>query len=316
MLARSVKMRLASAGKTLYLLCALLLCQLAYAVPLAQLDLNQPVIDQAGVLNASEEQQIGQKIRDWYQSGLMQAAVVIVDNTNGQDIFDYGMTITDKWKLGDKKIDNGLLVLVAIDNHQYHIFTGYGLEGALPDISVKRIERNQLVPAFRRNDYAGGIENTLDAIATQLQADPETRANMISADKHHASDDGAIPLIAAPIAIICFLITALLSIFIGREKSTFVGAILCFIGLLALSGLAFMLVLILSFMFFVFCNVIIGIISSILHGGGGGGPGGFGGGGFTSGGFGGGSFGGGSFGGGGFSGGGGGFGGGGAGGSW
>lgn len=100
----------------------------AQAVVPERLTLNAPVIDQAGLLTSSENTQLSAMIRHWHQQGLMQAAVVIVDSTDGMAPFDYAMSLAERWKLGSKQQDNGLLFLIAVGDRTYFILPGYGLE--------------------------------------------------------------------------------------------------------------------------------------------------------------------------------------------
>lgn len=143
-----------------------------------QLILNTPVIDQANILSSEEKQKLTQEIKAIYQQGLAQIAVVFVSTTHEQPIFDYSMQIADKWKLGKKGVDNGLLIVVAVNDRNMYILTGYGLEGVLPDVIVKRIIRDTITPYFQQNDYAGGISAGIAEINKRLTTDPTVLAEM------------------------------------------------------------------------------------------------------------------------------------------
>lgn len=163
----------------LFLLFSLALPSLA--IPASKLVLNQPVIDQAQMLSPAEEAALSAKLKNWHQQKLMQAAVVLVNETDGAPIFDYAMAIADRWQLGDKDADNGLLLVIDKNKRDYFVLTGDGLEGALPDILVKKIGREKLVPAFRQGRFSVGIEQSLQAFAEQLGADPESQQRVIQA---------------------------------------------------------------------------------------------------------------------------------------
>ncbi len=135
--------------------------------------LNEPVIDQANLLTATEKQAISQKILNLYQQGKAQIGVIIVPTTGQEDIFDFSMRVAEQWQLGSAKQDNGLLMAIAVNDHRMQILTGYGLEGVLPDIVVSRIIRNQITPYFKQNQYAQGIEAGLNEIERILNLDPE-----------------------------------------------------------------------------------------------------------------------------------------------
>ncbi len=143
------------------------------STPVKQLLLNQPVIDQANLLTIDKKQALVTILRSWYEENLVQAAIVIVPTTGNEPIFDYGMQIAERWQLGSKKHDDGLLILVAVNDRKMHIFTGYGLEGILPDVVLKRIIREDITPQFKRGDYFAGLQAGLVVIQERLTADPD-----------------------------------------------------------------------------------------------------------------------------------------------
>ncbi|QHG08559.1 TPM domain-containing protein [Moraxella osloensis] len=278
-----------------------------------KLILNNPVIDEAKILSASDKQAIETKLRSLNDRGLAQAAVVIVPTTNGEDIFDYSMKVADRWKLGKKDTDQGLLMVVAVNDRKMYILTGYGLEGTIPDAVAKRIISDDITPRFKQGDYAGGITAGINRIEERLTTDPailkQADANRVNTNANsnaQSNQEGGIPLIF--LGFFGFVAGMILTSILGR----FFGSIATAGGIVTLGtifGAGLLGSMFVAFIVFLF----------LLFRGGGGGRGGRGGGGVVflpGGGFGGGGFGGGGFGGGGFSGGGGGFGGGGAGGDW
>ncbi len=272
-----------------------------------KLILNNPVIDEAKILSASDKQAIETKLRSLNDRGLAQAAVVIVPTTNGEDIFDYSMKVADRWKLGKKDTDQGLLMVVAVNDRKMYILTGYGLEGTLPDAVAKRIISDDITPRFKQGDYAGGITAGINRIEERLTTDPailkQADANRVNTNANsnaQSNQEGGIPLIF--LGFFGFVVGMILTSILGR----FFGSIATAGGIVTLGtifGAGLLGSMFVAFIVFLF----------LLFRGGGGGRGGRGGGGVVflpGGGFGGG------FGGGGFGGGGGGFGGGGAGGDW
>lgn len=281
----------------------------AASVDADKLILNEPVVDQANILNPQQKQRLEAQLRNIYQQGLAQAAVVIVPTTNGLPIFDYALQVANKWELGDKDIDDGLLIVVAVNDRNMYILTGYGLEGVLPDAAVNRIIREDITPLFKQNDYGAGILAGVSALETRLNADPEVLARADAQAAERTAQQGSDEV---PTPIFLFIMAMIFGKFITSIFGRVFGSLLTaggfFAGSLALGGGFFMTVIMAIFIW----------MFLIARGSGGGGRGGRGGGGgliFLPG-FGGGSGGGGGFGGGGFGGGGGGFGGGGAGGSW
>lgn len=144
-------------------------------------DLNSPVIDQANLLTTSERENLTQQILSVYQAGRAQIGVIILPSTGQEPIFDYATRAFSQWKLGNAKTDNGLLIVVAVNDHRIQILTGYGLEGVLPDVVLKRIIDEQITPQFKQNHYAQGLSTGLQKIDSILQLDPEVAKN--SADQ-------------------------------------------------------------------------------------------------------------------------------------
>lgn len=135
--------------------------------------LNAPVIDQANILSAQDKQSLSDQILKLHQQGKAQIGVIIVPTTGQEVIFDYAMRVAEQWQLGTAKRDNGLLMVIAINDRKMQILTGYGLEGVLPDIVAGQIIRNQITPYFKQAEYAQGIQAGLNEIERILNLDPE-----------------------------------------------------------------------------------------------------------------------------------------------
>ena len=283
----------------------------ATGVDADKLILNSPVVDQANILNPQQKQRLEAQLQGIYRKGLAQAAIVIVPTTGGVPIFDYSLQAAEKWQLGEADTDDGLLILVAVNDRDMYIQSGYGLEGVLPDAALNRIIREDITPYFKQNDYGAGLLAGLDKIEQRLTADPEILARADAQAEARRAEQGSDEV---PSPIFLFLMAMIFGSFITNIFGRVLGSILTaggfFAGSLALGGGFFMTIIMAIFIW----------LFLISRGSGGGGRGGRGGGGgmiFLPGlGGGSGGFGGGGFGGGGFGGGGGGFGGGGAGGSW
>lgn len=266
------------------------------------ISLNRPVVDMAQALSSDEIAQLEQRLRTLHESGKAQAAVVIVPTTGDVPIFDYAVSIAKRWQLGSAKDDEGLLMVIAINDRKIYTLTGYGLEGVLPDAILKRITREYIRPAFQKGNYAQGINAGFDQIIGRLNSDPETlaRADQIQ-EEQDTTEDEEVPIIA--LLVFGVVVGNIMNSLFGRVAGATINSI--FFAVMGwLFGLGLVGTLIIAvILWFV---VLLGLV-----------PRGFGGG-FSSGDFGGGSdSSGGGFGsGGGYSGGGGGFGGGGAGDSW
>jgi uncharacterized protein len=99
-----------------------------------------------------------------------QVAVVTIHTLNGEDAADYANQLEDKWKMGRKGSDRGVLVLLAVDDHKRRIDVGYGLEGILPDGKVGDIGR-EMVPQLRANDFDGAVTQAVGEMAQVIAAD-------------------------------------------------------------------------------------------------------------------------------------------------
>jgi uncharacterized protein len=100
-----------------------------------------------------------------------QIAVVIISSLNGNDVADFNVKLFRAWGVGNKKNNNGVVLLIAKDDHRLNITTGYGVEGALPDITCKEIIDGIIVPKFKGNDYYHGIDEGTTAIMQAVKGE-------------------------------------------------------------------------------------------------------------------------------------------------
>lgn len=128
--------------------------------------LRAHVMDDSGTLTAAEVAALEQELASFEQKHGTQIAVLLVPSTAPEDIADYTQRVAEAWKLGRARVGDGLLLVVAVQDRRVRIAPYKALEGAVPDVLAKRIIDQQIVPAFRRGDYAGGLRGAL----TQLQA--------------------------------------------------------------------------------------------------------------------------------------------------
>ena len=159
---------------TVFLACTLFIVSAAcvgYAVEIPAIPPN-PVVDLAGIIDNNVETKINLYLRELERKTTAQIAVLTINSLEGQAIEAFAINIAhDKWKLGQKGKDNGLLLLVAKNDRKYRIEIGYGLEGILPDSLVGSIGRQYLVPYFRKGDYSRGIYTTAVVLANDIASD-------------------------------------------------------------------------------------------------------------------------------------------------
>lgn len=119
--------------------------------------LQGPVMDQVGVLPESFKKELSQLLFDFNNRGKAQIQILIIDSLKDEAIESVSIKIADKWQLGEKKKDNGILFLISMKEHRMRIEVGRGLEGAIPDVYAKRIISDQVLPLFRQRKYADGV---------------------------------------------------------------------------------------------------------------------------------------------------------------
>lgn len=164
--------------KSLYFLTLLVLfCTISLDRVFAQNIPERPtpprlVNDFAGMLKAEEVSMLEQKLVIFNDSTSTQIAIVIVPSLEGYDKADYAQRLAEKWGIGQKGLNNGVLLLIkpktGNSDGQVQIAPGYGLEGAIPDITCAEIIDREILPAFRNGDYYGGLNkatNTLISLA-------------------------------------------------------------------------------------------------------------------------------------------------------
>ena len=114
-----------------------------------------------------------------------QIAVLIVPTTQPEDIAQFGIRVADTWKVGRKKVDDGVILIVAKDDRALRIEVGYGLEGAIPDAVAKRVIAETIVPHFQAGDFAGGIDAGVAQLMKLIQGEtlpPPDNAEEIDGD--------------------------------------------------------------------------------------------------------------------------------------
>ncbi|HUO45024.1 MAG TPA: YgcG family protein [Burkholderiales bacterium] len=155
----------------LFAACALLAAAVARA-DVAVPPLEHRVTDLTATLNADQTTELEQTLAAFEAKKGSQIAVLIVPTTQPEEIEQYSIRVVDQWKLGRKGVDDGVLLLVAKDDHRVRIEVGYGLEGALPDAIAKRIVEEDVVPRFRAGDFYGGIAAGVDRITRVINGEP------------------------------------------------------------------------------------------------------------------------------------------------
>jgi uncharacterized protein len=168
-------------GKCVFFVAAILLLRVSFfAQETEQFSINNSplppstgfVNDFAGVIDAATKQQLESKLQNLKETTNPQVeiAVAVVKTTGGRDIFDYSLAVARGWKIGSKDDDNpSALLFVAIDDRKYFTQISKDLEDELPDGVAGSLQRQFLVPEFKKANYGKGISDTIDAYITTIR---------------------------------------------------------------------------------------------------------------------------------------------------
>lgn len=134
--------------------------------------LNAQVVDTTGTLALEQQAALIQKLQTFEAAKGSQIAVLLVPSTQPETIEQYALRVAEDWKIGRKNVDDGAILVVALQDRALRIEVGYGLEGALTDITSKRIIEEIIVPQFRQGDFAGGVAAGVDQMIKVIEGEP------------------------------------------------------------------------------------------------------------------------------------------------
>jgi uncharacterized protein len=134
--------------------------------------LQNYVTDLTGTLNPGQRASLEQTLRGFTAQKGSQIAVLLVPSTAPETIEQYSIRVAESWKLGRKGVDDGVLLLVSMDDRALRIEVGYGLEGVIPDAVANRIIDEVMVPYFKRGDYFGGIQAGVNQLMRLIEGEP------------------------------------------------------------------------------------------------------------------------------------------------
>ena len=171
--------------------------------------------DYAGVIDSATKQQLEAKLKNLKETTnpSVEIAVAVIKTTGNRDIFDYSLAVARGWKIGSKADDNpSALLLIAIDDRKYFTQVSKDLEDELPDGAVGSLQRQYLVPEFRKGNYGKGISDTVDAyIATIQSKGPGTPASQSPAAEDDSDGVESVFGIFCCAVIILFILIAIFS---------------------------------------------------------------------------------------------------------
>ncbi len=171
------------------------------------------VHDYSGWLSAGQRMQLEQKLRNYFDSTSTQVVVMIRPDIGDYDKAGYAFELGNRWGIGRKDKDNGVLMLVKTENPGRGVFiaTGYGTEGALPDITAGRIVRNTIIPFFQQQRYYDGINAGVDDIISALKGE--------FAPEEKPANEGALLLML--LLFLVFVVGVSYFMYRARQNGTF-----------------------------------------------------------------------------------------------
>jgi uncharacterized protein len=178
--------------------------------------LTDRVIDQTGTLQPAQHQALVAQLAALEREAGSQVVVLLVRSTQPEDIAAYAQRVGDTWKIGRRTVGDGLLVVVATQDRKVRIEVAKTLEGAIPDLMAKRVINEQITPAFRQGDYAGGLSSAVRVLGGLIKGEglPAPSAS----DQGGSAQDGPDPMmwILLTVVMLPMFARALVGIF-GRK---------------------------------------------------------------------------------------------------
>ncbi|MGV8878569.1 MAG: TPM domain-containing protein [Sphingobacteriaceae bacterium] len=178
---------------------------LLFAIPsIAQNFPDKPstlVTDFTNTLSSQEKSALEQKLVAFDDSTSTQIAVVVLKSVGDYDIADYGVQLGRKWGIGQQGKNNGILLLVALGDRKVTIQTGYGAEGALPDVITKEIIENDIKPPFKQGNYYAGLDAGTSSLMKYIKGEYKSDRK-----RQKNNGGGSIPIVLIIIIVIMIII--------------------------------------------------------------------------------------------------------------
>jgi uncharacterized protein len=185
-----------------------------------------PVVDQAGLLSSNTKNQLSQILFQARENNGPQVQILVVSSLQGLTIEEVAIKVFDEWKLGDKKLNNGVLFLIAPHEKKLRIEVGRGLEGDIPDITAKRIVSDVVRPYFKRGEFNMGVMQGTQAILHYAKAQVAGTEPDLAPQNQNANHTEATPwifIIIAGLWVVIFIFNPSLALsilfFNGRGGS-------------------------------------------------------------------------------------------------
>lgn len=147
-----------------------------------------PVLDAAGIIPDQQEASLDARLRAYSKQTGRAVIVATVTSLDDLPVEDYAQTLAEKWDIGGKETEQGVLILVAPNERRIRIHANRGVQERLPDVILSRITRDAITPKFKAGDLGGGIAAGVDEIVAQLDRDPADAKAVAEAAKAAAKN--------------------------------------------------------------------------------------------------------------------------------
>ncbi|MFV1980905.1 MAG: YgcG family protein, partial [Rhodothermia bacterium] len=122
------------------------------------------VTDRAGILSDSEISSLSAVLANYASESSTQIVIVTLPSLDGRDISSYAFELGESWEVGQRGVDNGIVILVSVGDRKVFVATGYGVEASVPDVVAGRIVRDIITPSFRQGRFHEGLRKAVDAL--------------------------------------------------------------------------------------------------------------------------------------------------------
>ncbi len=183
--------------------------------------LSGRVIDQSATLDENQRQALEAKLAALESSTGAQVVILLVATTAPEDIASFSQRVADQWKIGRREVGDGVLIVSAQGDRRIRIEVAKTLEGAIPDLGAKRIIDAQITPAFRKGDFAGGLNAAVDSLAALIRGEALPAVSSKGGASTGGLDLGALAMfffVGVP------LVGGVLSAIVGRKMGSLLTA--------------------------------------------------------------------------------------------
>jgi uncharacterized protein len=170
--------------------------------------------DYANVVPKEKALALNEKLAQFERETSNQIVVAVFPKMESDsDVFDYTYRVKEQWGVGQKGSNNGAVLFVFVQDREMFIQVGYGLEGALPDITAGDITEHVIKPFFKTGDYGGGLEAGINAIIQATRGEYKGSGKTVLEKRGPASDGGS-----GPLTFIIILLVVLMLVRMGRKR--------------------------------------------------------------------------------------------------